>query len=866
MEIFCFNKNQGYKGERKSEILGKKGHSVNRLADLGLNIVPSFFIGSDDFKNLDVCTPKDLLKIGVNSIEEITKKKFGASKDPLFLEVFLSPSIEIEIDKSIQGIGYNNGSVKCLAGQTSNDFAYLQYKKFLLNFVKCHSNLKTINELTLNKIKELPLDKACSSILDIWKSGFPVDPYEQLQRVLFYFKESFYKNILNKNIACAVGVRAMVFGNYSKDSCTGRFYTRNVFSGDAELQGGFSKNTFIKSKKTEDIKNLSQGYLKNLEKVAYVLDGYFKEIRMVNFVIEQKDVWIVDEFRTEEKSVKASIRVLIDLHIRGTIDDDYFLKNIGLNEITSLLHPVISPSARNVLEYIDIGEIGSMGVARGRVYFSTDKLLKAYKDAIIKKEDSDVILCMAATYASDVKAIEIGNGVVCSEGGYASHAPVVARSLGKPAILGKKLDIGVDSVMIGDSLVKEGDYISIEVPAVGSPRIYFGKVELEFLDAKASGLKRIMEIVSRKIQIHQKKHQFKFNVLANADTANDIETALQFGADGVGLCRTEHMFFEKERINYFRLLFVSDLQKIRKIILNKLKEIQKNDFAKMLRVLKGKLLTVRLLDAPLHEFIPNTKQDIAEIEKVLLKHDLQFKEDINVKFRRLRETNPMLGMRGCRFGISFPDVYEMQEQALLEAAIEYYNENDARNEVNLKIMFPLISYLEELDFLKNGMNIEGHNILGLKGVEQAICNKYNIATLPFTVETGVMIEVPSAALLSGKLAEKASFFSFGTNDLVQMMHGMSRDDINSFYPAYTQYDIIKDNPFIVLSDVAKRLILYSINEGRLTRPDLYASICGEHAADPRVVRFCIQNKIDAVSCSAFCVPLIRLVIAQYFID
>ena len=866
MEIFCFNKNQGYKGERKSEILGKNGHSVNVLADLGVNIVPSFFIGSDDFKNLDVGTPKDLLKIGVNSIEEITKKKFGAKKDPLFLEVFLSPSIEIEIEKSILGIGYNNESVKCLAEKTSNDFAYLQYRSFLLNFAKCHPNLKSISDLTLKEVKKLPFDKACSSILDIWKSGFPADPYEQLQMVLFYFKDSFYKNVLNKNIACAVGVRAMVFGNYSDSSCIGSFHTRNVFSGDAELQGGFSKNSFIKNKKTEIIKNLSQAYFKNLEKVAYVLDGYFKEIRTINFIIEQKDIWIVDEFRTEGKSVKASIRVLIDLHTRGAIDDDYFLKNIGLNEITSLLHPGISSSTRNVLEYIDIGEIGSMGVARGRVYFSTDTLLRAYKDAVVRKEDSDVILCMAATYASDVKAIEIGNGVVCSEGGYASHAPVVARSLGKPAILGKELNIGTDSVMIGKTLVKEGDYISIEVPIVGSPRIYFGRVELEFVDAKTSGLNKIMEIVSRKIQIHQKKHKFNFNVLANADNANDIETALQFGASGVGLCRTEHMFFEKERINYFRLLFVSDLHKIRKVILNKLKEIQKADFAKMLKVLKGKPLTVRLLDAPLHEFIPKTKQDIAEVEKILLEHDPQFKEDINVKFGRLRETNPMLGMRGCRFGISFPDVYEMQEQALLEAAIEYYNENDARNEVHLKIMFPLVSGLEELDFLKNGLNTEGDIILGLKGVEQSICNKYNIATLPFTVEIGVMIEVPSAALLSSKLSEKASFFSFGTNDLVQMMYGMSRDDINSFYPAYTQYDIVKDNPFMVLSDVIKRFILYSINEGRLTRPDLYASICGEHAADPNVVKFCIQNKIDAVSCSVFCIPLIRMIVAQYFID
>jgi pyruvate,orthophosphate dikinase len=406
----------------------------------------------------------------------------------------------------------------------------------------------------------------------------------------------------------------------------------------------------------------------------------------------------------------------------------------------------------------------------------------------------------------------------------------------------------------------------MEVPSVGTPKIYFGKAEFEEAKTNDNDLQKILEITNRTIQLSKAENNIKFDVLANSDSAGDIHRAIQFGAEGIGLCRTEHMFFEKERINFFRLLLISDVGAVREACLEKLKSFQKKDFLEIFSVLEGKPLTVRALDAPLHEFIPNTTEELQEVQQLLEKYVPGSKEeDIKDAFQRLEETNPMLGHRGCRFGISFPEVYEMQETALLEAAFEYYTRKP-KHEVNLKVMFPLVGIKEELDFLRNGKNIEDRVILGFKGIINSVCKKFNFEEVPFPLQIGVMIEVPASALSAREIAEKAEFFSFGTNDLVQMTYGMSRDDINSFYPAYTQYDIIEKNPFIHLLDATKKLILHSIDEGKLKRADLYTSICGEHGANPDTVRFCIENKINAVSCSSFNLPVVKLVTAQHLID
>ena len=862
MNIFYFDKDHSSK-ETNSEVVGLIGDSCNTLASLKLNIVPSFFISADCFKTIDSGegVSDEVLQQGVQFIEEKIEKKLGDTERPLFLEVFLAPSLYLDIHKPIT-IGFTKENVEFLAGKFSDDFIYKKYKNFLLEALRHDPGIASISKSDVEDLNKLGAKESCDSFIKNVKNDFFSNPYIQLNKVINFFQKKFYSYSINKEIPCALGIKAVFLDQYNIYS--GTMHTRNTSTGVSGVQGEFIKN--LSSAEKQPLEFLPQSTLKELTKISVALETHFKEIRTVEFFISQQPlIWIDSEDRTVKKSAKASIKLLSDLHSRHIINDDFLLKNISDKALSNLLFPVFSENSTKKLGFESFGEIGSMGVARGRVFFSTESLLRAYKDAVAKKEDTNVILCMKATYAGDVEAIELGVGVICSAGGYASHAPVVARSLGKPAILGQELNIGKNSVKIGKQLVKEGDYISMEVPSVGIPKVYFGKAELQETDANNKDLQKIITISTKKIQSFQGNNGKKFDILANADTPVEIAKAVQFGADGVGLCRTEHMFFEKERINYFRLLLISEENNIRQDCLEKLKEFQKSDFLEIFKVLKGRPLTVRMLDAPLHEFIPNNSKDIKELQEILNKKYSIGNEDINEKFQRLKDINPMLGNRGCRFGISFPGIYEMQETALIEAACEYYTISD-ENQVNLKVMFPLVGLMEEFNFLNDGKNLEDRVIVGFKGVVSKVLSTFNFNEPPFTIKIGVMIEVPSAAISANQIAEKAEFFSYGTNDLVQMTYGLSRDDINSFYPAYTQYDIVKENPFTHLLDAAKKLVIYSVTEGRLKRPDLYTSICGEHAANADTVNFCIKNNINAVSCSNFSLPIVKLVAAQHFIN
>ncbi len=866
MRIYNLNQNDYCTGNNVSETLGDRGCFLNQMAILELPISPAFVFDADAFKSFSESDIIGKSKPAVKVIEKITGKTYSSPQNSLLLKMVLSPSLKLSTHHSVHNLGLNSEVVEGFAEKTTPEFAYQEYRHLIINFLTLFAEEQNISEIEIEEVNKMPAKEGCNSLLSKYSSSIPTDVYAQIKQVFLSLRRTYYTDQLNADIPCALVVQAMMFGNYIGDSVSGNISTRDTITGEKNIKGKFIKNAFDLSENgSQPISEIDTKYLTEIEKTADKLEQKFKEIRRIKFVVEESRFWLIDQFTETEKSIRAGLRVLLDLHSQKNITTEYLLKNASYGEMASLLHPEIDQDSASKIKFVEVGEIGSAGAATGRVYFSAGKLMESYRNAKVQGGDTNTILCMPATYAGDVQAIEISNGVICSEGGYASHAPVVARSLGKAAVLYKDLEIKEDSAVIDGNVVKEGDYISFSVSSFKTPRIYFGKTDLVVSDPEENGLLELMAIVSDKLNKLKEKGDLDIEVLANADTLKDAKAALKFGAEGIGLCRTEHMFFAEDRVNYFRLLLVSENSEIRTQVLEKIKAFQKRDFMDLLKVLNGKMLTVRLLDAPLHEFIPTKQSEIDDVKALLEEYKVEGVVDIDSGFERLKESNPMLGHRGCRFGISYPEVYQMQEAALFEAAVELSEDEHNENPIRLKIMFPLIAVPEEFRFLLNGRDIEGTVIPGLKGIAKEVLKKYSLQEMPCEYEVGVMVELPAAALLASDLARYASFFSFGTNDLTQTTYGISRDDINSFYLSYTQYDVISENPFMFLSEPVKDLLLHAISSGRIVRPDLNVSLCGEQGSELKDIEFCIKNKFNSISCSTFKVPLAKLAIAKYCI-
>ena len=557
------------------------------------------------------------------------------------------------------------------------------------------------------------------------------------------------------------------------------------------------------------------------------------------------------------KSTQADIKCLLYLLGKKIVSEEYVIKSINPAEMSDVLHPVINPDSIKKMKSIIGGISGAPGAARGKVYFSTETLLEAHRKAIVDEKDASFILCLPATYAEDVKAIEVSKGVLSCEGGYSAHASVVARQYGKVSLVKPdiKLDIKAKQFTIDNIVVKEGEYITLDVPFYGKPSIIFGKSDLIEPDPEESGLIDLLKIIEKYIK--------NFHVYGNGDTPKDAALIKKFGGEGIGLCRTEHMFFEKSRISVFREMILVTSKEERIKSLSKLQSMQTDDFYGIFKNMHPYPVTIRLLDAPLHEFLPHTDDEMSEFINYLKSIDPKVKkEDVVSKCDSISEVNPMLGHRGCRIAVTYPEIYEMQVTSIFEAAYRLQKEGI---DVVPEIMIPIVMNIQELKFIKQGKKIEGATIKGIIQVEEEVRKKLN-ATKPLKYKVGTMIELPAAALSSSEIAQYAEFFSFGTNDLTQTTLGLSRDDFNSFLPDYSKYDIIDANPFQVLTDPVKELILISTQRGRLTRPDLKVGLCGEQGADPRNLEFLKKAGLNYVSCSSYSIPIAKLAIAQMEID
>lgn len=854
--FFVFQGKGEVYNEEIYERVGRRGRRMLELTEMKIPVVPGFIIDSKYTPSLITEDFMSILKSGLKYIEEGIGRKYGDSSNPLLLKVVVSSNLSLPLYPTVFNIGLSPSTIQGFSNLIGEKSAWFEYgylirtigtKIFDIEHEKFDDIISKYDD-SVEGIKRASLDM----LNIVGKENVPDDPYEQLMWVVKNLAKRYYDPAMDVEDPPAMLIQGMVFGNLGEDSAVGMYYTRDIITGEDKLVGSYLLNRYTLDKEGNDINELDQTYLNELKKIGKSIERKFKEIREIKFIIEKKKLWIINQTEVDKKSTQAHIRTLLDLNKLGAVEDAWLVEQIPPGQLATLLHSVVDEKSTSGIFAIRGGLTGAPGAAVGRVYFDADRLMEAHREAILKGEDTKFILCVPASFAEDVKAIEVGVGVLSSEGGYSSHAPVVARSLGKVSVVHPELRIGENYFEYNGHRVNEGDYITLDAPVYKDPTIYIGKVKLITPDIQTNGLLEFIQLVRKFITDD-------FVVRANADLGRDAKVAKMMGAYGIGLCRTEHMFFDETRINRFREMILSKSYEERIQCLEDLKPLQRSDFYDLFKVMAPYPVTIRLLDAPLHEFLPRNDDTFNEYIEYLKQKGLEPDvKDIKERIERLHEFNPMLGHRGCRVAITYPEIYEMQVRAIFEAAARLKKEGI---EVEPEIMIPIVMNTSELKFIKNGKQIEGSYIKGIRDIAQEVFKQEGTK---INYKVGTMVELPAAAIQSHELAQYAEFFSYGTNDLTQTTFGLSRDDINSFFPAYTLYDLLPSNPFQVLGEAVKELILLSAERGRLTRPNIKLGLCGEHGADPANIPFCMDEaKLNYVSVSPYGIPIALLAVAQH---
>lgn len=853
-DIHPFSQKGSTTDEEIWETSGKRGQRAFELAQMGLPIVPGFVIDSGLTPKMESVNVESLAREGLREIQEIIGRQYGATSNPLLLKLVLSSNLSLPIYPTVFNIGLSPVTIPGFAGMIGEKAAWFEYCYLLRT---AGNKLYDIDAGKFDAIQEKYPDtveglQQCAEEMVglVGKDKVPDDPMQQLVVLIKAAAKRYYDPEMDAEDPAAIMIQGMVFGNLGEDSSVGVYNTRNIITGDDELDGSYKLNSYTLEKKGEPISQIDPAYLTELKKIARELEKKFREIREVKFIVEKKRLWLLNQTTVDKKSTQSHIRTLLDLLKEGSVEEKWVVEQIPPGQLATLLHSIVDPESIAAMPAIAGGLTGAPGAAVGRVFFSADRLMEAHRDAIQKGEDTRLILVVTASYAEDVKAIEVGQGVISAEGGYSSHAPVVSRSLGKVSIVNSNIRIGEDYFELDGHTVREGDYVTMDAPVYKAPTLGIGKANLISPDIHTNGLVDFISVIKKFIQP-------SFVVRANADLGRDAKTAKTMGAYGIGLCRTEHMFFAEDRINRFREMILADSEEERKRCLDDLRPDQKQDFMDLFQTMAPYAVTIRLLDAPLHEFLPRNKDSFGEYIEHLQNRGASYDEQlIHERIERLHEFNPMLGHRGCRVAITYPEIYEMQVRAIFEAACTL---KKSGTDVIPEIMIPIVMNPAELKFIKNGKQIEGKAIRGIRDVAKDVFHQEGIEV---EYKTGTMIELPAAALSSDDLAHYAEFFSYGTNDLTQTTFGLSRDDANSFFPAYTEFDLLANNPFQVLGQPVKELIQVSAERGHIVRPDLKLGLCGEHGADPENIEFCFQAGLDYVSCSSYSVPIALLAVAQ----
>ncbi len=869
--IYYFSDETRINAKVDRQYFGIRGREVDQLAELNLSVLPGIIIDATVAQELadeQVC---EILKPFFDKMGKTVDKKFDDAENPLLLKIVVSPNLSISAYPTLHNFGLTRKNLAGFEAKVGEKFAAHEVAFMLKGIFQV---MQKTAELKENATELKTAEVALSQVQKLLDTEMKLSGAEVMTKFEGYLPEAFFDsaetqldaslNIVSDLLHTeedneddvAILIQPMAYGNYGKDSYSGVFNTRNIVTGEKKLQGEFYVEQFDEvSADGKDINSIGSKYLTKLQEIAWKLEDVNKDVRRIRFTVESGKLWLIEQKSVEAKSTISLVHLLLDLYNRNVVDAEYVVSTVKPGQLNEILHPVIDVTSVKSLKMSKGGIAGAPGAAVGRVYFSADALIDAQKKAKMEGKDTRCILCMPATYAGEVKAIEVSTGVLSNEGGYAAHASVVARQYGKISLVRPDMKILKNKAVIEGVTINEGDLISLNVPYYGDPIVYFGEVKLIEPDPKTSGLLDFITLTKAFVS--------GFHVRANADSPRDANLALEFGAEGVGLCRTEHMFFKDERINIFREMILSESLADREKALNKLYKFQRDDFYGIFKAMAGKEVTIRLLDAPLHEFLPHNEIEMADYVNHIktTKKTTVNKAQLTSQIAMMSEINPMLGHRGCRVAISYPEIYAMQLRALFDAA---YSLQKEKIEVHPEIMIPLIMSFREFKQIAFGKKIEGHSYVGLTAIEEEIREKFKAEKLNYKM--GVMIELPSAALNADEIANYAQFFSFGTNDLTQTTLGLSRDDFNSFMPDYTMYDLIDGNPFAVLDSAVRQLILIALQRGRLVRPELVCGLCGEHGARPENVKFCMEAGLNYVSCSSYSVPIALLAIAQAEIE
>ena len=868
--VYRFN-NQGLQSSFNSkDVLGGKGANLAQMAKLGLPVPPGFTISTkicEFFYKNNKKMPKKVIQQTqkeINIIEKITKKKFGDLSNPLLVSVRSGSRVSMPgMMDTVLNLGLNDKTVIALKNKTSNGrFAKDSYRRFIQMYsnvvlgIQLHLFEELIENYKLTKgviqdteLEENDWDGLIQNFKDIvkekTKKNFPQDVNEQLWRAIGAVFLSWnskrakaYRRInsIPDHWGTAVNVQAMVFGNMGRDCATGVAFTRNPSTGKKELFGEYLVNAqgedVVGGTRTpQNILTLNKSMPKifqQLKKIFKQLENKYKDMQDIEFTVENNKLWIL-QTRSGKRTAKSAIKIAVDMVKEKLITKKEAVLRVDPNILNTLLHPTLNEKAEKKI--IASGLPASPGAASGKVTFSAEEAER------LKEQMLDTILVRIDTSPEDINGMHAAKGILTARGGITSHAAVVARGMGKPCISGSseiKIDYENKLFKAGNFEVKEGDVITIDG---GSGKVMIGEVPTVKPDISGD-FSKLMDWADQ---------YRRLKIRTNSETPADTKTARDFGAEGIGLCRTEHMFFDEKRIISVRQMILSKTLEDREKALAKLLPYQKSDFFEIFKIMNGLPVTVRLLDPPLHEFLPKTDEDIDNIAKELnISH-----RDIKSRIIELHEQNPMLGHRGCRLGISYPEIYQMQCQAIFEALAEC-----KKKKIKLvipEIMIPLISTAAEIRILRNLVDKTAKKI-------------QKTHSLKIKYYVGTMIELPRAALRAYDIARFADFFSFGTNDLTQTTFGISRDDSGKFLNDYVENKIFSKDPFISIDERGVgELIKIATERGRKQKKSLKLGICGEHGGDPASIEFCEKTKLHYVSCSPYRVPIARLAAAQAYL-
>ena len=877
--VYSFGAGKSEGNANLKNLLGGKGANLAEMNSIGIPVPPGFTITTEVcnfFYSNNENYPKELngqLKLALENIEKITNMKFGDMSSPLLLSVRSGARASMPgMMDTVLNLGLNDITVEGLARESGDyRFAYDSYRRFIQMYgnvvleidssafeelIECEKeieNIKLDTEVSAESWKKIT--KQFTELVKI-KTGkdFPQNPIEQLwgsvgavfsswmnQRAITYRK----LNDIPESWATAVNVQTMVFGNMGDDCCTGVAFTRNPSTGENNYYGEYlvnaqgedvvagirtPQNLTIKEKREQNSDSLCMEesipiIYKELVGIFVKLESHYQDMQDIEFTVQKNKLWIL-QTRSGKRTTAAAVRIAVEMKNEELISKELAVSRIDPLGLDQLLHPTLDPKANKII--LSRGLPASPGAASGKVVFNSEDAVE------MSKNGEDIILVRMETSPEDIHGMYAAKGILTSRGGMTSHAAVVARGMGRPCVAGAG-EILIDHVgnkfTVSNQIIKSGDLITID-GSLGE--VILGEVPT-ILPELSKDFSKLMKWADEIRDL---------NIRANAETTNDVKTALEFGAEGIGLCRTEHMFFDSERILAVREMIYSDTEIDRRKALEKIAPMQKKDFAEIFELMKNLPVTIRLLDPPLHEFLPREEEELYELARNLDK-------DITVIRSRsiqLEEQNPMLGHRGCRLGITFPEIYEMQVRSIFESALEV----SKKIKINIKpeIMIPLIISDKEFLFFKKLVE----NIAGKILEEYGEMPQYLL---------GTMVELPRAALNAENIALHADFFSFGTNDLTQTTLGISRDDCAKFLPDYLENKIIENDPFISIDiDGVGVLVSSAIKAGVKANKTLKLGICGEHGGDPKSIEFFHNVGLQYVSCSPYRVPIARLAAAQ----